>query len=96
MPPKPVKPIGVPVSTATYLVGQSEHTLRRRIAEGSVQLLPGSGYKRVSIAGLEQVAGRPFTIEEIASAEACAARAYAAYVAKRQARAKKSIERKTA
>jgi hypothetical protein len=90
MPCSDTKPIGVPVSTAIHLVGQSEHTVRRRIAEGVISLLPGSiGRKRVSIAGLEQFAGRPFTIAEIETAEQRAAKIRSAYLAAKHARASK-------
>jgi hypothetical protein len=87
MPLIDAKPIGVPVSTAIHLIGQSEHTVRRRIADGSVPLLPGHGRKRVSIAGLERYAGRPFTLHEINAAAQRALELRAAYVAERDARA---------
>ena len=63
------KPVGVPISVAACLLGQMTLTVRRRVTDGSIQILPrGTGRITVSIARLEQYAGRQFTVAEIEAA----------------------------
>lgn len=63
------KPSGLTIIAAAQILACSLPTLYGRIRSGSLPVLPLPGRKRVSVAGVETIIGRPLAIEEIESAE---------------------------
>jgi hypothetical protein len=68
MPSQEIKPAHLPVPVGLVLVGISEPTGYRRIADGSLKLVPLPGRKKFAVAMLEDLAGRPFSVAEIEAA----------------------------
>jgi hypothetical protein len=84
-----VKPLGMTVLGAACLLGSSKPSIYRRIRQGALPLLPIEGARwRVSVAGLEKIAGRELSLDEIQSAETAASEVRAANLAKKRARAR--------
>jgi len=65
-------PVGLPVKVAAKIMGMTLPTAYRRVADGSLPLIPCGGRKRVPVAKLAELIGRPITAEEIAAAQAAA------------------------
>ena len=55
------KPIGLTALAGMVLIGFSKPALYRRIHAGAIPVLAMPGECRISVAGLEQFAGRPLS-----------------------------------